>query len=1320
MREKAVLILVMFLVVLISLLPSFYLLNHSLALAIQLEGMNGNLTETFFTKDGHQLDLIIVSGKPPVKKAEIVDIPEALQESGINVLSSVPAFDWSYGCSATSAAMLFGYYDNNEYPDMYTGPTNDGVCPLNNSVWGHTEWPSVTCGETPLSASHNGIDGRTDRGHVDDYWIDYGDSGPDPYIVNGWIEHAGGCTADFMGTNQSKYSNSDGSTIFFFDRWGDPVYDFTGYEPTYRDGCYGMRLFAESRGYSVNINFSQYIKGQAPNNKNKGFTFEDFKNEIDAGRPVLIHVTDHTMLGYGYNETGQIVYIHDTWDYSDHQMTWGGKYEGLQHYGVTVFRLTEENPPALHHFAFNTIPNQTAGVPFNITITAIDQYENTYTDFNSSVTLSVNKGSISPTTTSSFVNGVLSSFQVTIPSSNTSVTITATYSGKTGTSNAFDVSPVPPALHHFAFNTIPNQTAGVPFNITITAIDQYENTYTDFNSSVTLSVNKGSISPTTTSSFVNGVLSSFQVTIPSSNTSVTITATYSGKTGTSNAFDVSPVPPAPDFSISASPTSRTITPGSSTTYSVTATSINGFSSSVSLSLSGLPSGATYSFSLASGTPTFSSMLTINTSTSTPTGTYTLTINASGGGLSRSKEVTLEVQCTSCEPKSIHTWLDGPYDDQIYNYDIDIRIDTWISNPDPNWLYFWAICVYFSDEQGDPKGAAHGGIQWASGGKKANWGGYELVGGTQSIVIDYNWQPNKWYRYRVWGLGQNPDGSYNWGFWLLDYETNIETFVGSVTSWGRYISDICVFTETGYGVLCNTPSVQVRWKNPAYKSFATGGVNNTPTKGTATYNGTCSDPNNTDQRLIGVNPVEFLHLTNTIRTVPDYGVLFDLANPDFSISALPTSRTITPGSSTSYTVSLTSQNGFNSSVTLSASVSPLVSSGPSCLFSKNPLTPTDSSTMNVSTSSSTPAGTYIITITAEGGGNVKTSQVTLTVESSATVPTVTTLDATSVQAYSATLNGQITNNGGSSITNRAFSYGKNSNESDRQFIYSVTVNGNYFNCTLINLEPGTRYYFRAWAQNNVGWSEGSLLYFDTSPPPALHHFAFNTIPNQTAGVPFNITITAIDQYENTYTDFNSSVTLSVNKGSISPTTTSSFVNGVLSSFQVTIPSSNTSVTITATYSGKTGTSNAFDVNAATSSFTLHITPGYSLISVPFDTDASLLSCQYILLWDGTMWQTVTTLHPGTGYLAYNTGSAKDIELTGTQPSSPFTLSSTGSYQLIGNPFTTPATLSSTSSITYILYWDGTMWQIANVNNLQPGLGYLVLTSSPGTFTFSLIE
>jgi len=301
---------------------------------------------------GRQLIQASFPATPPKAKVATVDVPEVHSVGVTNTLPDVPAFDWCYGCAATAAAMLFGYYDRNGWSNMYTGPTNGGVCPLDNSGWGY--------GECPLSATHNGIDGLATNGHVDDYWIGYLQPGPDPYIGN-WAEHTPDCTGDFMGTSQWKYgepvqANVDGSTMYWFDGTGDPLFDFAELEPTYRDGCHGMALFAESRGYTVLTNFTQLIQGQGTD-PDKGFTFADFQAEIDGGRPVLILVEGHAMLGHGYDTSGNTVYLHDTWDHDDHGMTWGGAYAGMQHFAVAVIELYNSAPPP----AAPTLKSPTSG-----------------------------------------------------------------------------------------------------------------------------------------------------------------------------------------------------------------------------------------------------------------------------------------------------------------------------------------------------------------------------------------------------------------------------------------------------------------------------------------------------------------------------------------------------------------------------------------------------------------------------------------------------------------------------------------------------------------------------------------------------------------------------------------------------------------------------------------------------------------------------------------------------------------------------------------------------------------------------------------------
>jgi len=101
------------------------------------------------------------------------------------------------------------------------------------------------------------------------------------------------------------------------------------------------------------------------------------------------------------------------------------------------------------------------------------------------------------------------------------------------------------------------------------------------------------------------------------------------------------------FTISASPSSRTVKAGESTEYTVTITSQAAFSQTVDLSLSGQPSGVTGAFSPDPVTvPSYStrtSTLTVDVGSTTAAGTYTLTITGTRGTTTQTRSVTLIVQ-----------------------------------------------------------------------------------------------------------------------------------------------------------------------------------------------------------------------------------------------------------------------------------------------------------------------------------------------------------------------------------------------------------------------------------------------------------------------------------------------------------------------------------------------------------------------------------------------------------------------------------------------------------------------------------------------------
>ena len=105
-------------------------------------------------------------------------------------------------------------------------------------------------------------------------------------------------------------------------------------------------------------------------------------------------------------------------------------------------------------------------------------------------------------------------------------------------------------------------------------------------------------------------------------------------------------PPTADFSIAVSPAAQSVTPGQSTTFTVTVTPILGFTGTVSLGVgseSGFPTGITSGgFSPPSMVGSGSSTLTMNTTTGTLPYALSLTITGTSGTLSHTGSTTLMI------------------------------------------------------------------------------------------------------------------------------------------------------------------------------------------------------------------------------------------------------------------------------------------------------------------------------------------------------------------------------------------------------------------------------------------------------------------------------------------------------------------------------------------------------------------------------------------------------------------------------------------------------------------------------------------------------
>ena len=107
----------------------------------------------------------------------------------------------------------------------------------------------------------------------------------------------------------------------------------------------------------------------------------------------------------------------------------------------------------------------------------------------------------------------------------------------------------------------------------------------------------------------------------------------------------------PDYSLGMTPAAQTVSAGGGTTYTVTQTGINGFSGTVNLGVSGLPSGVTGSFNPTSLSGSGSSTLTVSTTTGGSTGTFTSTVTGTSGSLVHTTSSGLTITAPSTGPPS---------------------------------------------------------------------------------------------------------------------------------------------------------------------------------------------------------------------------------------------------------------------------------------------------------------------------------------------------------------------------------------------------------------------------------------------------------------------------------------------------------------------------------------------------------------------------------------------------------------------------------------------------------------------------------------------
>src|SRR5271157_1016389 len=408
----------------------------------------------------------------------------------------------------------------------------------------------------------------------------------------------------------------------------------------------------------------------------------------------------------------------------------------------------------------------------------------------------------------------------------------------------------------------------------------------------------------------------------------------------------------PNFTISASPSSLSIAQGNQGTSTITITISGGFNSAIGLSASGVPTGTTVSFSPQTILPPGAGRSTMTiTVGATSVGTYPITVTGNGGGIQRNTTATLTVTTAanftlSALPPSlsiqqgnqgnstITATISGGFNSAIGLSASGVPAGTTVSfNPNPipapgSGSSTMTITV----GSGTPTGTYPIAVMGNGGGIK------------QTAIITL----------AVTAPGQP-------GFTLSASPASL-----SIAQGNQGTSEITTTISGGFD---------------SSISLSASGV---PTGTTVSFNpGTISAPgagNSSMMVTVGSNtPLGTYPITVTasggglLQTVT---MTLTVPAAGFTLAASPSSLSLAQSGRGTATIT-TRINGFNSSISLSASGAPV---GVSIGFNPSTISApgVGNSTMTIAVFRLTLVGTYPITVTATGGGTKQTVMVTLTI------------------------------------------------------------------------------------------------------------------------------------------------------------------------------------------------------------------------------------------------------------------------------------------------------------------------------------------------------
>src|SRR3984957_9040330 len=512
--------------------------------------------------------------------------------------------------------------------------------------------------------------------------------------------------------------------------------------------------------------------------------------------------------------------------------------------------------------------------------------------------------------------------------------------------NGIQIVPLTPAPSFTVSATPSSQTVspggGTSYSVSTNALN-------GFTGSIGLSVSGLPANATATfnpTSVSVGSGSTLTVTTASNTPAGSFTLTITGTSGslTSTTSVTLNVTGPPSFVLSATPSSQTVNPGSSTSYSVSTSAVNGFTGTISLSASGLPAHATGTFNPTSVSVGSNSTLTITTASTTPTGSSTLTIKGTGSSLTNTTTATLIVMSSSGGSGNA-IGIDFVGEDVA-------MATTEVAGviPEPNWNDASGVSSSSPLSLIDDTGAATSAtVTWSSNdiwdtpitdqpGNARMMKGYLDTASNSTTTVTVAGLPTSAGGYQVYVYADGDNGSAT--------RTGIYTISGAgITTTSIDLTDAANTNFSGTFTQANnsTGNYVVFTINAAgFTLSATGG---------AASDGFPRAPINGIQ-IVPINPT-----------------------PNFTLSTTPNSQTLNPGGQTTYTVNTSATNGFTGSITLGVSG---LSSKTTGTFNPTSVTAGRSSTLTITTASNTPTGSSTLTITGISGSLTHTATAVLNV------------------------------------------------------------------------------------------------------------------------------------------------------------------------------------------------------------------------------------------------------------------------------------------------------------------------------------------------------